>query len=244
MRAAALLVVALGACSGPATSSLPAHTTAPRPAPTTPPPEVTFTTMHFDVSRLPAVAADGGLVVHTEIDTDGGRGNPNLALVIRDRSDRELERIVVVTANEAEGQYDEHGPSPVLAAKIAAANTRLADLHRRTDLRPLTRLAGEANPLATDEGNQARGQGLLVELSARRLTIRAGSTSVVDLAIPASWSVPDKKLCTTCEEVCRHPLFLDAVHAGVDHTLVLLTVAYSGNDMCPEPVSQHHVITW
>jgi len=244
MRVTALLVVILAGCSAPMTSSPPAHTTAPRAAPTTPPPVVRFTSMRLDAWRLPAIAADGSLVVHTVIDFDGGRGNPNLAIVVRDRRDHEVERIIVVTANEAEGQYDEHGPSPALAAKIAAANTRLADLHATTDLRPLTILTSEANPLASDEGNPAQGEGLLLHLSTRRLTIRARGALVVDRATPASWSIPDKKLCTTCEEVCRHPLFLGAAHAAVDHALVLLTVSYAGNDLCPEPVSQHHVITW
>jgi len=244
MRATALLVVILAGCSAPAQTAPPSHATPPRAAPTTPPPTVMFTSMRLDASRLPAIAADGSFVVHTEIDGDGGRGNPNLAIVVRDRRDHEVERIVVVTANEAEGQYDEHGPSPALAAKIAAANTRLAELHATTDLRPLTILASEANPLASDEGNPAQGEGLLLHLSTRRLTVRASGNLVVDVAPPASWSIPDKKLCATCDEVCRYPAYLGAAHADLAHTLVLLTVAYAGTDLCPEPVSQHHVIAW
>lgn len=123
MRAIALLLIA--ACSAPATSP-PSHIAAPRAAPTTAPPLVTFESMRLDATRLPAISADGSLVIHTEIDGDGGRGNPNLALVVKDRQDHERERIVVVTANDAEGQYDERGPSEGLEARIAVAATGTA----------------------------------------------------------------------------------------------------------------------
>ena len=86
-------------------------------------------------------------------------------------------------------------------------------------------------------------EGITVELDPRRFTIRAG-TVVVERETPASWSVPAKKMCSTCAEVCHHPLSLGAAHADLAHTLVLLTISYAGTDLCPEPVSQHHVITW
>lgn len=221
MRAAALLVLA--ACST-APAPLPSHAVS-RAAPSTPPPEVAFANMQLVATGLPAIAADGRLVVHTVIDGDGGRGNPNLALVVRDRNDREIERFVVVTANESEGQFDEHGPSPALAAKLAAANTRLASLHDANDLRPLT------------------SEHLVVDLGAR-LTVRARGTVVVDVATPAKWSSPDKPMCSTCREACAHPMFLGGAHANIAHTIVLVTVSYTGTDLCPEPVSEHHVITW
>lgn len=241
MRAAALLVLA--ACSAPATPAPLTSRTAPRPAPATPPPAVTFTSMQLAAPLLPAIAADGSAVVYAVIDGDGGRGNPNMTLVLADRKDRELERFIVVTANQSEGQFDDRGPAEPLAERIAAANTRLSDLHANHDLRPLAKLASEANPLAADEGSHAQGEGLLIDLGAR-LTIRTGGRIVVDIATPASWSVPDKQMCASCAEVCRHPTYLGAAHADVAHTLVLLTVSYAGTDLCPEPVSQHHVITW
>jgi len=244
MRATTLVVVILAGCSAPAQTAPPGHTAPPRAAPTTPPPRVGFATMQLEATRLPAIASDGSLVIHTVIDGDGGRGNLNLALAIRDRSDRERERIVVLTADEAEGQYDDRGPSPAMQAKLDAANTRLADLHARHDLRPLTRLTGEGSPLATAATNHAEGESIVVDLSAHRLTIRARGALVIDRAPPASWAIPDKKLCTTCEEVCHHPAYLGAAHADLAQALVLLTVAYAGTDLCPEPVSQHHVIAW
>jgi len=224
MRAAALLVLA--ACSAPAPSAPLTSRTAPRPAPATPPPSVTFASMQLAATGLPAIAADGSLVIHTLIDGDGGRGNPNLTLVIKDRTDHEVDKLVVITANESEGQFDDRGASPMLTAKLDAANRWLADLHARSDLRPLTT------------------GGLVVELAGARLTIRARGALVVDTATPASWFIPDKQICTSCAEVCRHPLFLGAAHGDLAHDLVLLTISYAGTDLCPEPVSQHHVITW
>lgn len=241
MRAAALLVLA--ACGAPAPPEpLTSHARSPR-APTTAPPLVTFASMQLAATGLPAVAADGSRVVHTVIDGDGGRGNPNMVIAVRDRSDRELDRFVVMTANESEGQFDDRGPAAPLAENIAAANTRLATLHANHDLRPLAKLASEPNPLANDEGNHAQGEGLMVDLGTR-LTIRTEGRVVVDLARPASWSMPDKQMCPSCSEICRHPLYLGAAYAAAAHTLVLVTVSYAGTDLCPEPVGQHHVITW
>lgn len=240
MRAAALLVIA--ACSAPAPQPPLEHNVRPS-RPIEGAPKITFASMQLVATALPAMSGDGTVVVHTVIGGDGGRGNPNMMVVLKDRADHELERFTVVTANESEGQFDDRGPAEPLAEKIAAANTRLAELHVKHDLRSLTKLASEANPLATDEGNHAQGEGLLLDLGAR-LTIRAGGRVLIDRAPPASWSIPDKKMCASCAEVCRHPMYLGAVHADVAHALVLLTLSYAGTDLCPEPVSQHHVITW
>ncbi|MBA3456934.1 MAG: hypothetical protein H0T42_27845 [Deltaproteobacteria bacterium] len=223
MRAAALVLLA--ACGGTPAISPPSHTTTSHSAPSTTPPEVRFESLQLTGSGLPAITADGASVVYAVVDGDGGRGNPNLALVIKDRKDRELERFVVVTPNESEGQYDDRGPSAALIVKIDAADRWLAKLHARSNLRSLST------------------QGIVVELGSR-LTIHARGALVVDIATPASWSVPDKKLCTTCEDLCRHPMFVGAAHADLDRRIVLLTVSYSGTDLCPEPVSQHHVLTW
>jgi hypothetical protein len=224
MRAAALVVLA--ACGAAAPPPLLTSTAPSRAAPTTPAPVITFASMQLVATGLPAVAADGSLVVHTVVDGDGGRGNPNMVLAVRDRSDREIERFVVVTANESEGQFDDRGPAAPLAAKIDAANRWLADRHAHHDLRPLS------------------PEEVAVELTPSRLTIRARGTLVIETATPAWWMVPDKPMCTTCAEVCHHPLSLGAAHAALAHNLVVITVAYAGTDLCPEPVSQHHVITW
>lgn len=247
MRRAAALIVSIGfggfgACGTPTTTRPPSPANETRPGSS--PPTVRFASMQLVAIGLPAIAADGSTVVHAVVDGDGGRGNPNLVLVSRDRDDRERERFVVITANDAEGQYDERGPSVLLQKRIRAGDAWLDARHGRNDLRPLVKLASEPNPLATDEGNHAHGEGLRLDLTPRRLTIRQADTIVVDRAIPPSWTVADRTMCATCEEVCRHAMFLEAAHADVAHRLVLLTVAYSGTDMCPEPVSQHHVVAW
>lgn len=241
MRAAALLLLA--ACSAPPAPAPLASHAAHHAAPTSPPPTVAFANMQLAATGLPAIAADGSVVVYAVVDGDGGRGNPNMTLVVQDRNDRERERIIVVTANQSEAQFDDRGPSPQMVKWIATANERLSALHETHDVRPITKLASEANPLATDEGNHAQGEGLLVDVGAR-LTIRTGTTTVVDRPRPASWLVPDRKMCASCSEVCRHPMFLGAAHGDLDHQLVLLTISYAGTDLCPEPTSQHHVLAW
>ena len=222
MRAAALLVLA--ACGAPA-SRAPLEHTERREAPKVGAPEIAFTSMQLTATGLPAIASDGTAVLYAVVDGDGGRGNPNMVLVLRDRSDRDLERFPVVTANQSEGQFDDRGPARLLVEKIEAANTRLAKLHARYHL----------VPMSTD--------GVAAEVDAR-LTIRAGGALVVDTMTPADWVVPDKRMCSSCAEVCHHPLSLGAAHANVAHRLALITVTYAGTDLCPEPVSQHHVITW
>ena len=222
MRASALLVLAACTASAP---RAPLEHNVRRDPPVKGAPEITFSSMQLTATGLPAIAVDGTTVLFAVVDGDGGRGNPNMTVVLKERKDRELEVFTVVTANQSEGQYDERGPGERLAERIEAANTRLEELHGRYHFLPMTT------------------EGVTAELGAR-VTIRAGDALVVDTLTPASWAVPDKKMCSSCAEVCQHPLTLGAAHANVEHRLVLLTIAYAGTDLCPEPVSQHHVITW
>ncbi len=222
MRTAALLVLA--SCSAPV-SRAPLEHHERRQAPLAGAPKVTFASMQLTATGLPAIASDGTAVLYAVVDGDGGRGNPNMLIVLRDRSDRDLERFSVVTANQSEGQFDDRGPASPLVEKIEAANTRLAELHARSLFVPMSM------------------EEVAVELGAR-MTIHAGGALVVDMVTPAGWAVPDKRMCRSCAEVCHHPLSLGAAHANLAHRLALITVAYAGTDLCPEPVSQHHVITW
>jgi hypothetical protein len=76
------------------------------------------------------------------------------------------------------------------------------------------------------------------------LTIRAHRKVVVDIDTPTSWLAKDRSLCRTCTEVCQNPAFLHAGYTDEARTLALLTISYVGTDTCPEPSSQHHVVSW
>src|SRR5277367_6387479 len=100
----ALLVLVLVACGGsPAPQATP---TAPaenhvQPSPReTPAPAVAWGTDHrFASHGLPAVARGGELVVVPVVDSDGGRGNANLHVEVRDRSDHTVQTIAVATSD-------------------------------------------------------------------------------------------------------------------------------------------------
>lgn len=246
MRGAAVLVVAavgISACGG--TSPPPAlEGRAPAPAPTTPAPSVTWQGHGFATPGLPAIAGDGRVVVYAARAEDGGRGNPNLAIVVVDRGDVVLRRVDVLDADDADQMIGDGGPGPALEARIASADRALAELHAAHDLRPLPALVTAADPLAPEAGSRALGGGLALDLGADRLRIRRDHQVVVDRAIPRSWLVEDRPMCAGCAEICTNPAYLGAAHGDGARALVLLTISYAGTDTCWEPSSQHHVVAW
>jgi hypothetical protein len=137
----ALVAVMIAACSSgsapPATT--PIQGQAPhRAAPTTPPPAIDWRDGAFVMTGLPAIARDGGLVVAPLIESDGGRGFANLQIELRDRRDKRVMTIPVMTANEFEALVpDGRSASPALVSRIAATNRRLAGVHTDYDLVPM-----------------------------------------------------------------------------------------------------------
>lgn len=241
----ALLLTALAA-AGCWTSTPPAAAPASPPthaAPSGPVPRVRWIDNWLEAFDLPAVAADGARIVFAQREDDGGRGNPNLALVVEGRDGTVLERRVVMSPDEADTLFDASGMKPELRERIAGANQWLARLHATHDLRPLSLLDTHNDPQGGVAGGTAHGQGLHVEWVPSRLVIRHEAKVVVDTPTPASWFAPDRPTCDGCPP-CSNPAYLAAAHADAERRVVLLTISYSGTDLCWEPNSQHHVVSW
>jgi hypothetical protein len=151
-RIGSLALVAVAACE-----PTPDRTTTPAPAtvaPTTVAPTVRWTGSDFQATGLPAIASDGSMVVIAHIENDGGRGNPNLALLEKDRSDRVVHRLLVLHPNEAD-PIDR----ALITRRVDEATRWLRERHTSARLTPLTALdvdssAGYASP------PMARGPGV------------------------------------------------------------------------------------
>jgi hypothetical protein len=239
----ALLAIALAACGSSAPSPEPVLAgQSTRRAPTTPAPRISYRDARFDAPALPAIARDGEVAVVAMMDNDGGRGFPNLRVEVRDRRDRTVEQIDVMTANEFETLVpDGTTATPELEARIAAGNRRLAELHAEHDLVTMQPLALTPDPLGPSQ--PARGDGLVVTFDFdHALRVRAGE-KLVATADGARWLVPSGKRCAQCEP-CENPPYLAAVYKAPSITAVVVRIAYRGTDTCWEPADQLHLIGW
>lgn len=228
MRAlVALPVAVVAACGGaPAPAPLSQQRDAPALA-TGPAPVIGWAFNRFTVTGLPAVAADGSLAVATVRDPDGGRGYPNLTLVVRDRSDRLVNTIEVMAANEYEPFDAQDDAGPQLAARIASANRALGELHARVSLVPMV-----------------PAEGIAAEWSAPRLHVRTPDGRQLHAVDGTSWLAPSGPRCQQCPP-CENPAYVASMHAAPSVERVLLvTIAYEGTDSCWEPASQPHVVAW
>jgi hypothetical protein len=235
MRALAI-AVALAACGAPAKRvPIEGHVTAPEVRPTTPPPSVRWIDNGFDTTGLPAITTDGKLVVVAEIDQDGGRGNPNLHLVSRDRTDAFVEKITLLETDEVDVMFDPDGRHPKLDARISAANAWLAKLHARAGLVELPKLDVDTS----DGYTQHAASAGVVELDWQNdvVTITYDKKLVTSHPSPPTWHAADHGGCT-------NPAKLGAAWVDIDHKLALVEIIYNGTDMCWEPSAQHHVVSW
>lgn len=137
-----LCVVLAGCGRGASSPAISGRSAAP--APTTPAPSIDFVDGGFAISRLPALARDGSLVVVPVIDNDGGRGFANLRIELRDRDDRLARRIDVMSVNEYETFVPDgvHGTA-ALQRRVQQANHALAALHAGRELVPMTQIKSE-----------------------------------------------------------------------------------------------------
>ena len=242
----AVLVLALGAgcyrSPGPPPSG-----TAPAadPTPAGPPPRVTWADNGFNTTRLPAVSADGSQVLIPTQDSDGGRGNPNFRVVIKDRADVEVGTKVVLTVDEAGSVFDGGEQHPELDKRLAAVNAWLGEQNTARRLVPLAPLEVErAEEMASDF--RATGRGVTLEWKQNRVTIVQGGKPLVDRATPATWLVADKPMYPGAgpDEVCHNPAFLAGASIDVSRKIAVLVITYYGTDSCWEPPATHHVVAW
>jgi hypothetical protein len=232
-----LLLATAGCYRG---SSTPADRPAP-PAPAGPAPHLRWADNGFDASHVPAVSADGAALLIGLEDNDGGRGNPNYRLELRDRRDAILAKQVVLTVDEAESMFDASGKTAALDQRIAAANRWLADQHAARRFVPFTELEVETGDEIAS-AFRATGHGVTLEWRKRRLTLTHDGQTLVARETPDSWG--SEELTPGDLEMCQNPAFLGAASVNLERKVALVTISYSGNDRCWEPSNAPHVVAW
>jgi hypothetical protein len=229
-----VLVLAIAACRAPAPPPPPLTGHAPPGEPASPEPTVAWVKRDVVTTRLPAIAGDGSSVIIAHRDNDGGRGNPNLTLIEKDRSDRVVKKLVVLSADDA----DQLAPAEI-AERFARAETWLRERHAAKRLVAMTQLT-----MAKPTGVPAVGPGVALRWSPNQLVIERQGAPPITRTTPTSWLAPDYPMCRTCTEVCHNDAFLGAGHIDLERSLAIVVIAYHGTDTCWEPSSQEHAVAW
>jgi hypothetical protein len=203
-------------------------------APAGPAPAVQWTGRDITTTGLPAIASDGSAVVIAHRDNDGGRGNPNLTLIEKDRSDRTIRELVVLHANDID-----HVDAAQITARFEQAAGWLRERHADRRLVAMTPLAMTDVRSAT-----AVAAGVTLRWAPSQLVIERERGTAVVRTTPASWLARDRPMCHDCSEVCHNEAFLGGGHVDLDRSVALVVVSYHGTDICWEPSSQQHVVAW
>ena len=61
---------------------------------------------------------------------------------------------------------------------------------------------------------------------------------------PASWLATDYPMCGSCSDVCHNDAFLGGGYVDLARAALIVVIAYRGTDLCWEPSSQEHIVTW
>jgi hypothetical protein len=210
---------------------------------TTPAPIVSWRDGGFFTDALPAVARAGEVTVVAIRESDAGRGYPNLRIEVRDRADKTIQTIPIMTSNEFETLVPDETPSQGLRHRIDAATAELARLHGLHDLVPMHSLEIQKPP---DEGLQdfAIGDGFDIQWNKDHVHVfRHNINEALTSRDGTKWLEKDHKPCPNCE-VCENPAFLAGVFHATEINVLVVEIGYKGNDTCWEPCDQLHVFTW
>lgn len=250
MRTWNLLLLSLAACGGSSRPTTLASYASGEPAGA--PPTIAWNGGNpadggeFVLSGLPAIADDGSRVVLGVQASDGGRGYPNLALVVLDRADKTVDRRVVLDAEQVESAT---GP-----VEVATHNTYLADSNTAARWRPLARAEVKIDGA---EGDPCGGEldahswtATVDDVTVRfdvggRVQVVVGGKTVVD-ATHTDWLVAPHPMYDGAgpDEVCENPVFLSGAFIDARRHLALVETGYFGTDTCWEPSDEYHVVTW
>jgi hypothetical protein len=187
---------------------------------------------------VPSVARAAELVVVPVHNRDGERGYPNLTIEVRDRSDKVVQTIAVLAANDYEKLAPGGVASKALTDRVAAANVELQKLHDLHDLVAMKSL--EVQP-AVDPGlaHLAIGDGLDVDWGGDHVHVfRHNSDRAVTNRDAKGWQELPHGTCT-------YPSFLASTYHVPEISVVVVELGYrGGSDACGEPNHQFHVVTW
>ncbi|MEZ4367361.1 MAG: hypothetical protein R2939_13950 [Kofleriaceae bacterium] len=247
-----LLALAASGCGAraPAAPTPPAGHRAPVVAPSSPAPTVSWRADEtddyfpgrFEVHGLPAVARDGSVVVLADQGEDGARGAPNMVLRVRDRDDHALLDLPVFDPDA-----DAPGPSDDVMAEV---KERLVELHARYDLRALDLVEvprwGEDGDVAraVTVGEVALRWGMSDEPAPAPMTISVAGAAPRPVGNPAWFAGHARPWGDPPTDTCENSAFLSGVAVAPTPRLALIRVSFTGTDMCWEPDSEWHVMTW
>jgi len=123
----------------------------------------------FGVVDLPAISADGRLIAYVRQLDDGGRGNPNLALVIRPVDWRAGE-VIEILATEPRWRPEREAQ---VRSRLAQANERLASSAWKPMAKPQYEDAANGAVTIAVENLSVRARGNQLEIArARRVLVR------------------------------------------------------------------------
>jgi hypothetical protein len=244
--ALAFVLGAIAACGGhpaPATKAQPTTTLDSQvTARSTTPPKLAWSDGAFAVEGLPAVARGGEVAVVAFRDNDSGRGFKNLRIEARDRTDKVVQTIPVMTVDEYQTLVpDGKTASAELAHRLEVANHELAKLHGLHDLVAMHPL--ELQP-SKDLPHLAIGDELDVDFDVDHVHVFHHNDERPFITLTAtSWLANPRKTCEGCPP-CTNPVLLaNAYHVPLI-TVLVLDIGYHGTDTCWEPPDQWHVIAW
>jgi len=220
----------------------------PSVARSTPAPSISFADDRFDLHGFPAIARDRSIVALPVIESDGGRGYPNLKIELRFDSDRMFETINVMTSNDYEALVENGAAKPELVRRIERANARLREVHAKHDL--VTMLPAEELDPKPDPQGGAGWQATDFVIhdtyeiryvnSILRLVFDADHSIAFD---HPDWKAPKGAACAGCMP-CENPEYLHRVYWAQDINAIVIEIAFTGTDTCWEPGNQLHVLTW
>lgn len=250
MRIWTALLLSLAACGGSSKSRSLGSYASGEPAGA--PPTIAWTGGNpadggeFVLTGLPAIADDGSRVLLGRQGGDGGRGYPNLELVVLDRADKTVDSRVVLDADQVEAAS---GP-----VEVASHNTYLADSNAAARWRPLARaevkIDGAEGDPCTGDMDASSWTATVDDVTVRfdvggRVQVVAGGKTLVD-ATHTDWLVEPHPMYEGAgpDEVCENPVFLSGAFIDTRRHLALVETSYFGTDTCWEPGAEYHVVTW
>lgn len=168
----------------------------------------------FGAIELPAVSRDGKRVAFVRQLQDGGRGNPNLSLVIRGVAVDKVVEVIEVLPAEPRWRPEREDE---VRRKLAAANERLA--------------AGAWEPMEHPDYDEAAIDGAAVTLAIGDLTVRARGDR---LELARRRRVVARRRMRSWlgrgDQECRVSPRLRDAHAGGG--VVLVEIGFAGADGC------------
>jgi hypothetical protein len=202
-------------------------------------------------SAVPSVTSDGSLIFVPYSDNTSARWTPNLRFDVWNRSARNLQRLVLVGADQCPDGDCPPAAAPQLQAQQVAATKLLADLQRK-GLHPLSE--GSAGD-GTHAGYTAEGDhepSLTIDLAPHGTVTITPRGHAPILRHDAAWRTvptPEQRRRLDAEIAqgkngCFHAAMLRAPLVDLVRRVAVVGIGYRGNDTCWESGGDYIIVTW